>query len=212
MKTMGHLANRHQAMTLFSAVNAPHCHMVRIVLAEKAINHDLLLVNTEDTPEELKDLNPYNDVPTLVDRDLTLYHPQIIMEYLDERFPHPPLMPVDPVSRSRHRLMLYRVERDWYSLVKMIEQGASTADAARKAMRDSLLGALPVFEQKQFFLSDEFSLIDCCLAPLLWRLNAYAIVLPSAAKALQKYMDRLFERPSFRASLTEQERELRLPA
>ena len=209
MKTVGQLANRHQAMTLFSAVNAPHCHMVRIVLAEKAINYDLLLVNADDTPEELKDLNPYNEVPTLVDRDLVLYHPQIIMEYLDERFPHPPLMPVDPVSRSRHRLMLYRVERDWYTLVDAIERRDAATDNARKALRDSLLGALPVFEQKPFFLSDEFSLIDCTLAPLLWRLPAYDIALPAAAKALQKYTERVFDRPSFRASLTDKEREIR---
>ena len=209
MKTVGQMVNRRQAMTLFSAENSPRCHMVRIVLAEKGISHDLLLINEEDTPEELKDLNPYNEVPTLVDRDLVLYDHRVITEYLDERFPHPPLMPVDPVSRSRHRLMLYRVERDWYSLIDAIVRADKNSDAARKSLRDSLLGTLAVFEQKPYFLSDELSLIDCALAPLLWRLPSYNIALPSAAKSLQKYAERLFGRAAFAASLTEKEKDLR---
>ncbi len=209
MKTVGQMANRRQAMTLFSAENSPRCHMVRIVLAEKGISHDLLLVNENDTPEELKDLNPYNEVPTLVDRDLVLYDHRIITEYLDERFPHPPLLPVDPVSRSRHRLMLGRVERDWYSLLDKIVLQDKQSDAARKALRDSLLATLAIFEQKPYFLSDDVSLIDCALAPLLWRLPSYDIVLPGAAKALQQYAERLFNRAAFVASLTEKEKELR---
>lgn len=203
------MANRRQAMTLFSAENSPRCHMVRIVLAEKGISHDLLLVNENDTPEELKDLNPYNEVPTLVDRDLVLYDHRIITEYLDERFPHPPLLPVDPVSRSRHRLMLGRVERDWYSLLDKIVLQDKQSDAARKALRDSLLATLAIFEQKPYFLSDDISLIDCALAPMLWRLPSYDIVLPGAAKVLQQYAERLFNRAAFVASLTEKEKELR---
>lgn len=209
MKTVGQMANRRQAMTLFSAENSPRCHMVRIVLAEKGISHDLLLVNENDTPEELKDLNPYNEVPTLVDRDLVLYDHRIITEYLDERFPHPPLLPVDPVSRSRHRLMLGRVERDWYSLLDKIVLQDKQSDAARKALRDSLLATLAIFEQKPYFLSDDISLIDCALAPMLWRLPSYDIVLPGAAKVLQQYAERLFNRAAFVASLTEKEKELR---
>lgn len=208
IKNMGQPASRRQAMTLFSAHNSPRCHMVRLVLAEKGISHDLLLVNEGDTPEELKDLNPYNEVPTLIDRDLVLYQHQVIMEYLDERFPHPPLMPVDPVSRSRHRLMLHRVERDWYSLAEVIACKDKRSEAARKALRDSLLAALPVFEQKPYFLSEEMTLIDCALAPLLWRLQSYDIVLPSAAKPLVKYMERLFSRAPFRACLTDKEKDL----
>ncbi|MBI3562698.1 MAG: glutathione S-transferase N-terminal domain-containing protein [Gammaproteobacteria bacterium] len=206
---MGQQPSRRQAMTFFSVENSPRCHMVRLVLAEKNISHDLVLVNQEDTPEELKEINPYNETPTLVDRDLVLYDYRVIVEYLDERFPHPPLMPVDPVSRSRHRLMLYRVERDWYSLVDIIGRGDKSRDAARKAFRDSLLETATIFDQKPFFLSDEFSLIDCALAPLLWRLPDYAIELPSVARTLVKYSERIFSRAAFRASLTEKEKDLR---
>jgi RNA polymerase-associated protein len=144
-----------------------------------------------------------------VDRDLALYQHQVIMEYLDERFPHPPLMPVDPVSRGRNRLMLYRIERDWYSLANVIEQGGKDADQARKELRDSLISTIPVFEQKPFFMSDEFSLMDCAVAPLLWRCSHYQIDLPSQAKAILRYEERVFARDTFRASLTEAEREMR---
>lgn len=205
---MAQVTNRRLAMTLFSADLSPRCHVVRIVLAEKGINYDVQDVNIENTPEDLKDLNPYNEVPTLVDRDLVLYNHQVIMEYLDERFPHPPLMPVDPVSRGRNRLMLHRIERDWYSLADRITAG-DNADAARKELRDSLLSAVPIFDSKPFFMSDEFSLIDCMITPLLWRLPMYGIEMPNAARPLLKYADKMFARSSFQKSLTESERELR---
>jgi len=206
---MTQLANRRLAMTLFSGERCPYCHMVRIVLAEKGINYDLLNVDLDNTPEELKDLNPYNEVPTLVDRDLVLYESHVIMEYLDERFPHPPLMPVDPVSRAQTRLMLYRIERDWYSLAKQLRDKSKAVDKIRKELRDSLVSVTPIFEQKPYFMSDEFSLLDCAFAPLLWRLPYFGIELPPAAKALINYAERMFDRESFRASLTESERELK---
>lgn len=206
---MAQVTNRRLAMTLFSSDACPRCHMVRIVLAEKGINYDVQLVDLNDTPEDLKDLNPYNEVPTLVDRDLVLYHHQVIMEYLDERFPHPPLMPVDPVSRGRNRLMLYRIERDWFSLADKISNQAKDADAARKDLRDSLLSAMPIFDSKPFFMSDEISLIDCAIMPLLWRLPHYGIQLPGNAKALNKYMEHMFKRNAFKASLTEAEKDMR---
>jgi len=184
--------------------------MVRIVLAEKGINHDVQPVDIDDTPEDLKELNPYNEVPTLVDRDLVLYQHQVIMEYLDERFPHPPLMPVDPVSRGRNRLMLYRIERDWYSLADQINMAGSEADAARKHLRDSLISAMPIFDSKPFFMSDELSLIDCAIMPLLWRLPQYDIQLPASAKPLFKYMDNMFKRNAFKASLSEAEKDIRI--
>lgn len=205
---MGQVTNRRLAMTLFSSDVCPRCHMVRIVLAEKGINHDVQFVDLADTPEDLRDLNPYNEVPTLVDRDLVLYNHQVIMEYLDERFPHPPLMPVDPVSRGRNRLMLYRIERDWYSLADRILEGGKDADAARKGLRDSLLSTVPVFDSKPFFMSDELSLLDCAMLPLLWRLPVYDIQLPGAAKPLMKYMDNMFARHGFRESLTESEKDI----
>lgn len=206
---MAQVTNRRLAMTLFSSDACPRCHMVRIVLAEKGINYDVQPVDLNDTPEDLKDLNPYNEVPTLVDRDLVLYHHQVIMEYLDERFPHPPLMPVDPVSRGRNRLMLYRIERDWYALADRILAGGSDAETARKELRDSLLGAMPIFDSKPFFMSDELSLIDCAIMPLLWRLEHLGIQIPSNAKPLQKYMDEMFARNAFKASLSEIEKDMR---
>ncbi|MEJ2361838.1 MAG: glutathione S-transferase N-terminal domain-containing protein [Gammaproteobacteria bacterium] len=206
---MAQVTNRRLAMTLFSSDACPRCHMVRIVLAEKGINYDVQPVDLNDTPEDLKDLNPYNEVPTLVDRDLVLYQHQVIMEYLDERFPHPPLMPVDPVSRGRNRLMLYRIERDWFSLADRIMAADSDADNARKELRDSLLSAMPIFDSKPFFMSDELSLIDCAIMPLLWRLEHFGIQLPGNAKPLFTYMDQMFKRNAFKASLSEAEKDMR---
>jgi RNA polymerase-associated protein len=206
---MAQLANRRLAMTLFSGETCPYCHRVRIVLAEKGINYDLQNVNLKDTPDDLKDLNPYNEVPTLVDRELVLYESNVIMEYLDERFPHPPLMPVDPVSRAQLRLMLYRIERDWYSLAKQLKDKTKASDTVRKELRDSLTSVSPIFDQKPFFMSDEFSLMDCAIAPLLWRLPYYGIELPPSAKPLINYAERMFDRDSFKQSLTEGEREMK---
>ncbi len=206
---MAQLANRRLAMTLFSGNTCPYCHMVRIVLAEKGINYEIQDVEPDNTPEDLKDLNPYNEVPTLVDRDLVLFNHQVIMEYLDERFPHPPLMPVDPVSRARNRLMLHRIERDWYSLANQLHDKTTASDKLRKELRDSLISVSPIFDQKPFFLSDEFSLMDCAITPLLWRLPSYGIELPAAAKPLINYAERMFERESFKQSLTEGEKEMK---
>ena len=204
---MAQMANKRLAMTLYSSDTDPYCHMVRIVLAEKGINYEATDVDLDDTPEDLKDLNPYNEVPTLVDRDLVLYGHQVIMEYLDERFPHPPLMPVDPVSRARNRLMLRRIERDWYTLSNKIAKGEDV-DNARKELADSLLTVAPIFEQKKFFMSDDFTVMDCAIAPLLWRLQHYGVELPSAAGALITYAANVFNREAFKESLTEAEQEM----
>ena len=204
------LANRRSVMSLYSDPTAPSSHAVRFVLAEKAINVEIHHVTVDNKPEDLNDLNPYNAILTLVDRDLVLYEPQIIMEYLDERFPHPPLMPVDPVARASNRLYRYRVQRDFYALVDDVESGEKgVASAARKCLRDHLSTLAPIFAQKTYFMSDDYSLVDCYLAPILWRLPAYGVRLPAHAKALQKFADRLFEREAFAQSLTEAEYELR---
>ena len=204
---MAQIANRRSVMNLYSGKTDPYSHMVRIVLAEKGINHEIVMVDVENTPDDLKDLNPYNEVPTLVDRELVLYDAQVIMEYLDERFPHPPLMPVDPVSRAQNRLMLHRVQRDWYLLLHRIGENGDAE--AKKALRESLVGVSPIFDQKPFFMSDEFSLVDAAILPLLWRLPALGIEIPPAAKGLLRYQETMFERESFTASLTESEREMR---
>ncbi len=208
---MASLASRRSVMTLFSAPDCADSHRVRIVLAEKDITVDILNINPENKPEELAEFNPYNTTPTLLDRDLVLYDARIIMEYLDERFPHPPLMPVDPVNRAHSRLALYRIEKDWFSLVHDIEHGDDTSSsAARKILRESVLSAAEVFSVKPFFLSDEFSLVDCTIAPILWRLPKYGIDVPEKqGKPILKYMDRVFSRDSFQQSLSKVEKSIR---
>jgi len=206
---MAVIANRRSVMTLFSNASCPHSHRVRIVLAEKGITVEIVNIDPDNLPEDLIDLNPYQSVPTLIDRELVLYDPQVITEYLDERFPHPPLMPVDPVSRARSRLALYRIQKDWYSLLGDLESGAEKmASKARKTLRDSLASSAEVFAAKPFFLSDDFSLVDATIAPVLWRLKHYRIELPSQASPVMDYAERLFERESFQTSLTEAEREM----
>ena len=206
---MAVVANRRSVMTLFSSPTSPDSHRVRMVLAEKGITVEIADVDATNKPEDLIDLNPYNTVPTLVDRELVLYDSRAIMEYLDERFPHPPLMPVDPVSRARSRLALYRIEKDWYELVPALEsRGEKTSGKARKMLRDSLTAGAEVFAAKPFFLSDEFSLVDAAIVPILWRLQRYRIELPRQAKPVIQYAERMFARESFKASLSEAEREM----
>jgi RNA polymerase-associated protein len=206
---MALVANRRSVMNLFSSATCPQSHRVRVVLAEKGITVEIVNVDSNNQ-EDLIDLNPYNTVPTLVDRELVLYDPRAIMEYLDERFPHPPLMPVDPVSRARTRLALYRIEQDWYELLPALEsKGEKTAAKARKQLRDSLTSSAEVFAAKPFFLSDDFSLVDASVLPILWRIKHYGIELPRQAKPVIDYAERLFERETFQESLTEAEREMR---
>ena len=208
---MSSVANRRSVMTLFSMPDCPRCHSVRIVLAEKDIQADIIEIDPNNKPEDLADLNPYNTAPTLVDRDLVLYDSQVIMEYLDERFPHPPLMPVDPVSRAHARLTLFRIEKDWFSLVNDLESGEKErVDTARIILRESVISAAEVFAIKPYFLSNDFSLVDCTIAPILWRLPKYGIDLPAAeAKPIMDYMDRVFSRDMFQVSLTMAEQSIR---
>ncbi|MBT8423284.1 MAG: glutathione S-transferase N-terminal domain-containing protein [Gammaproteobacteria bacterium] len=198
-------------MTLFSNPTCFLSHRARLVMAEKSISIDIVDVDGVNLPEDLMDLNPYHTLPTLVDRDLVLYDSRVIIDYLDERFPHPPLMPVDPVTRAQFRLALFRIEKDWYSQAEHIENAPDkrSATRARKVLTESILASAQVFAMKKYFLSDEFSLVDCSIAPILWRLPVYGIELDESAKAIQKYMDEVFSRPSFQLSLTELEQEMR---
>ena len=198
-------------MTLFSNPTCFYSHRARLVMTEKSIAIEIIDVDGVDLPEDLLDLNPYHSVPTLVDRDLILYDSRVIIEYLDERFPHPPLMPVDPVTRAQFRLALFRIEKDWYTQAQQIEDAVDKRQAtrARKILSESIIASTEVFEIKQYFLSDEFSLVDCSIAPILWRLPVYGIELDSNSKAIEKYMDMVFSRPSFQESLTELEQEMR---
>ncbi len=209
---MAVIANRRSVMTLFSKPTCIHSHRTRLVLAEKNINIDIADIEGPDLPEDLMDLNPYHTVPTLVDRDLVLYDSRVIIEYLDERFPHPPLMPVDPVTRAQFRLALFRIETDWYQLAEQFEADGDRKPAtkSRKMLRESILASVDLFSAKRYFLSDEFSLVDCSIAPILWRLPVYAIELGAQAEPIEMYMKRVFERRSFQESLTELEQEMRL--
>ncbi len=198
-------------MTLFSRADDPWSHRTRIVLAEKGIHVETIDVDEGNLPADLLDLNPYHSVPTLVDRDLVLYDSRIIIEYLDERFPHPPLMPVDPVARAQFRIALYRIERDWYSLAQQIidPNDRKLAQKAKKILRDSVLASVDVFKAKPYFLSDEFSLVDATIAPILWRLPAWELDLPAEAAPIKKYAHLIFSRPAFRQSMSRIEQEMR---
>jgi RNA polymerase-associated protein len=209
---MGVVAKR-SSMTFYSDGRSHYSHRVRIVLSEKGVTVETIDVDPDNKPEDLATLNPYNSLPTLVDRDLVLYEPNIMMEYLDERFPHPPLFPVYPVARAQSRLWIYRIGRDWCSLVDTLMAGKGSAavlEKARKELRESLISIAPIFAEKPFFMSDEFSIVDCCVTPILWRLPVMGIDLPNtkSVKPLLGYRDRLFERESVTASLSEQEREM----
>lgn len=196
-------------LTLYSASDCVQCHRVRLVLAAKGVVYDLVVVNPRSPPEDLLDLNPYNSVPTLVDRDLVLYDTSVICEYLDERYPHPPLMPVDPLSRARLRLAMMRVERDWLPFIAQIHAGGRPAETARKRLREALLASIPLFKAAKFFLNPELSLADCALSPLIWRLPSLNVVLPREAHAISEYGDRIFRNPGFTRSLTPEEKALR---
>ena len=210
---MGVVAKR-SSMTFFSDSSSHYSHRVRIVLAEKGVTVDLIEADSAHPPAELSELNPYNNLPTLVDRELVLYESKVMMEYLDERFPHPPLLPVYPVARAESRLFIHRIERDWCTLVDSIQNSRSdnVVTKSQKELRESLLAIAPIFAEKPFFMSEEFSLVDCCIAPILWRLPSLGVEIRSSkqSKPLLAYMDSLFARESFQESLSEQEREMRL--
>ncbi len=196
-------------MSLFSDIDDVYSHQVRIVLAEKGVNVEILPAKQNEPSSDLLALNPYGTIPTLIDRELVLYEPRIIMEYLDERFPHPPLLPVYPVARAETRKMMHRIEHDWYYLMSQILKDNQNKEEAKANLFDSLTSLDPVFADKSYFLSDEFSLLDCALAPLLWRLPRLGVEIGPEFKGLIAYMQRLFKRDSFQVSLTDAERQLR---
>jgi len=205
------VSSRRGVMTLFSAPADPWSHRTRFVLAEKGVEIEILDVVSGRLPEDLLDLNPYHSVPTLVDRDLTLYDSRVIIEYLDERYPHPPLLPIDPVSRAKMRLAMYRIERDWYGAATALQQQSDPRRRTqlRQELRDTIAQSADLFRVKPYFLSDDFSLVDATIAPILWRLPQYEVELPSQAQPILTYASLVFSRPAFRASLSEVERERR---
>ncbi|MEM8766798.1 MAG: glutathione S-transferase N-terminal domain-containing protein [Pseudomonadota bacterium] len=207
------VVTKRSSMTLFSDARDHYSHRVRMVLAEKGVTVDIVDVDPSNKPEDLAEINPYNSLPTLLDRDLVLYEANVIMEYLDERFPHPPLLPVYPVQRALSRLWITRVEREWSTRLDVLMAGKgreTVLTKARKELRESIISIAPIFGEKPFFMNEEFTLVDCCVAPILWRLKEVDINLPEkSTRPLQKYMQGMFEREGFRASLTETELEMR---
>lgn len=201
-------------LTLFSAADCVVCHRVRFILAAKNVNYEMVTVDPNRPTEELVELNPYRSVPTLVERDMVLYAASVVSEYLDERYPHPPLMPIEPLSRARLRLAMLQMEHDWVPLVQAIQFGnKSQADTARKQLREQLLASLPLFKAARFFLNPEMSLADCAMTPIIWRLPALGIKLPREARAIEDYGHRMFLSPGFARSMTDEERLLgELPA
>ncbi len=207
------IVTKRSSMTLFSDPRDHYSHRVRMVLAEKGVTVEIIDVVAGKEPEDLAEINPYNTLPTLADRDLALYEANVIMEYLDERFPHPPLLPVYPVQRALSRLWITRVEKEWSSRLDILMAGKgreTILSKARKELRESIIAIAPIFAEKPYFMNDEFSLVDCCVAPILWRLKEVDITLPEkSTRPLHKYMQKMFERDAFRASLTETEMEMR---
>lgn len=203
-------ASRRSVMTLFSGSTCLDSHRIRFMLAEKGITPEVVEVPADKRSEDLADFNPYGTLPTLVDRDIALYSVNVITEYLDERFPHPPLMPVDPVSRAKARLVLYRIEQDWCKPMQDLEAGGAGTTAIRRQLTDSLTSAADLFAEETFFLSSDLSVMDCAVAPLLWRLAQNRVRLPEEeAAAIFEYAERIFARESFQLSLTEAERAMR---
>lgn len=202
---------KRSVMVLFSDSKSPSCHRVRLVAKEKDIPMEIIEVDKDNLPEDLLELNPYATLPTLVDRDLVLYDPQVIIEYLDERFPHPPLMSVDPISKARARQMLRQIETEWYPMVDTITNSddEEAVKTARRDLQERLIQLIPVFDHKPFFMSDDYSLVDISMAVLLWRLQYLGIELPKSAKAIFDYTDKMLSREFFAESLSEDELDMR---
>lgn len=202
---------KRSVMVLFSDSKCPSCHRVRLVAKEKDIPMDVIEVDPDNLPEDLLELNPYATVPTLVDRDLVLYDPQVIIEYLDERFPHPPLMSVDPISKARARQMLRQIETEWYPLVDCITNSddEDAVKTARRDLQERLIQMIPVFDHKPFFMSDDYTLVDISMSVLLWRLQYLGIELPKSAKPIVDYADKVLGREMFAEALSEDELDMR---
>ncbi len=197
-------------MRLYSGTVDPYSHRCRIVLFEKGMDFEVIDVDLTNKTEDLAILNPYGEVPVLVERDLVLSEANIINEYIDERFPHPQLMPADPVMRARARLFLYNFEKDLFSHIKDIESGVEAqVERARKMIRDNLTQLVPIFGKQNYLMGDEYSMLDVAITPLLWRLGHYGIELPNQAAPLLKYAERLFSRPMYAEAMTPSEKAMR---
>ena len=196
-------------MNLYSGTTDPFSHRCRIVLFEKGMDFQVIDVDLYNKPEDIAVINPYNRVPVLVDRDLVLYESIIINEYIDERFPHPQLMPPDPILRARARQLLHTFENEIFGSVVELEEGGKSLDKAKQNVREQLTQLAPIFTKQKYMLGDDFSMLDVAIAPLLWRLEHYGIELGKAAAPLMKYAERIFSRQGFIDALTPSEKVMR---
>lgn len=197
--------------TLYSSTQSINCNVVRFIMEHKSIEKDIIIINPKEMPEEILELNPYQSMPTLFDRGIVLYDLMVIMEYLDERFPFPPLMPVDPIEKAEKRLLLYRFTRAkncWYKLIDIILTGnKDKAQKARKTLHNNLIELIPLFSYKPYFKSEVMTLVDVCLAPILWRLDLLGINLENKGKPILKYSSKIFAEEGFYKSLTSYEKD-----
>ncbi|MEY4210811.1 MAG: hypothetical protein RLZ92_1192 [Pseudomonadota bacterium] len=206
---MANITSRKSAMTLFTSSTCILSHCARLVVHEKAVPADIEFFDPNNPPEDLRELNPNGNSPTFVERDLVLYDARIIMEYLDERFPHPALHQMDPVSRANARMLIKRIDQEWYSLLdEILTLGDKKNSKQKKMLKESLLAAAPVFEATPYFMSEEYSMIDCVMAPFLWRLPSVGIDIISLGKGITAYSNRLFSRKAFQDSLTTEEKNM----
>ena len=196
-------------MNLYSGTTCPFSHRCRIVLYEKQMDFQVIDVDLFNKPEDIAVINPYNRVPVLVDRDLVLYEANIINEYIDERFPHPQLMPPEPQTRARARQLLFTMEHELFAHIDALEKNAKSADKSRLHVRDRLTELAPLFGKQKYMMGDEFSMLDVAIAPLLWRLDHYGVELPKAAAPLLKYSQLVFSRQGFIDALTPSEKVMR---
>ena len=207
------LGNR-TSMALFSDPLDHYSHRVRIVMAEKGVTGEIIDSNLDSLSDELLEVSPYSELPVLVDRDVCLYDSVVLMEYLDERFPHPPLLPVYPVSRAEIRLFIQRIQKDWCEMFDNLVSAKlsdSELKKTRQEFKSQIIALSPILKEKPFFMSEDFSLVDCCIAPILWRLPLIGIELQkyTKTKPIYEYMQRIFTKPCFIKSLSELEREIR---
>lgn len=211
---MNLLSNSRAGLTIVSDPVSAASHRIRLIVAEKSIEAEMVSVSfNEILPEDVLQLNPSGRIPTLLDRDLVLFDERVISEYLDERFPHPALMPIDPMTRAKLRLLIYRIETEWYARINDLESDSVSANKKKNAvkeLKESISVLSPLFKQTDFLMSETLSLLDCAVLPVLWRLQNFSISLPEqAAKNIRDYAMNMFEREGFKASLSDYEKELR---
>jgi len=206
---MTQIVHPRTVLTLYTNADGIQCHRVRLILAAKGVTYEREMVDPANPPEDLVEINPYGDMPTLAERDMVLYDTAVVCEYLDERYPHPPLMPIDPLSRARLRLAAARIEYDWLPLIDTINEGGRPADTARRHLREQLLTSVPLFKASRFFLNPEMSLADCLVAPVIWRLPMLGVDLGREGKPIVDYGERIFHSQGFARSLTDAERAMR---